>query len=95
MNKQRMPTHRLTETQLIIRRINNKAATSFIDNCDRLRQALQRREKYPLPLDRSLELEQLDKLMSYIAQQPKTLYWTKRSLKIAQTELQNRSKYLN
>ncbi len=31
---------------------------------------LQRREKYPLPLDRSLELQQLEKLMSYIAQQP-------------------------
>ncbi len=95
MNKQRMPTHTLTETQLIIRRINNKAASSFIDNCDKLRQTLQRREKQPKPLDRSLELEQIDKLMSHIAQQPKTLYWIKRSLNIAQIELQNRSKYLN
>ncbi len=95
MNKQRITTHTLTETQLIIRRINKRAASSLIHNCDRVRQMLQRREKYPLPLNRSLELEQLDKLMSYIAQQPKTLYWTKRSLKTAQTELQNRSKYLN
>jgi hypothetical protein len=90
-----MPTHKLTETQIIIRRINNKAASSFIDNCERLRQTLQRKEKYPLPLDRSLELEQLDKLMSHIAQQPKALYWIKKSLNIAQAELQNRSKYLN
>jgi hypothetical protein len=90
-----MPTHKLTETQLIIKKINNKAASSFIDNCERLRQTLQRREKYPLPLDRSLELGQLDKLMSYIAQQPKTLYWINKSLNIAQAELQNRSKYLN
>jgi hypothetical protein len=95
MNKQRMPTYTLTETQIIIRRVNNKAASSFIENCDKLKQTLQRREKYPLPLDRSLELEQLDKLMSHIAQQPKTLYWINRSLNIAQTELQNITKYLN
>jgi hypothetical protein len=95
MWQERVPTHTLTGTQLIIRRINNKAASSFTDNCDNLRQTLQRREKYPLPLNRSLELEQLDKLMSHIAQQPKTLYWIKKSLKIAQIELHNRSKYLN
>jgi hypothetical protein len=95
MSKQKITTHTLTEIQLTIRKINRRAAVIFTHNCDRLRQTLQRREKYPLPLDRSLELEQLDKLMSYIAQQPKTLYWTKRSLKTAQKELQNKSKYLN
>jgi hypothetical protein len=57
MSKQKITTHTLTETQLIIRRINRRAAVLFTYNCDKLRQTLQRREKYPLPLDRSLELE--------------------------------------
>ena len=81
MSKQKITTHTLTEIQLTIKKINKRAAVIFTHNCDILRQTLQRREKYPLPLDRSLELQQLEKLMSYIAQQQKNTLLDKKILK--------------
>lgn len=88
-------TRKLTKTRIITRNINAKASSTFRQICENIRQRLQNKEGNPLPFDRSLELEQLDKLIAFIDQKPKRIYWANKSIQIADAELQLRSNYLS